>query len=213
MLLVLAHFTVIAQLAVASTVGIAGGGAAAPRAVPFDTSITVARLAGVALDLEAGGRVRIVGGSTKLVRVLVTDRGKHCDDCIVAVSSVGNGLDVRTGRTRAQSTPADLQIQVEVPTQTNILLTSAGGEVEIEGIDGYVSGATDFGAVHLFRLSGAVKVETRRGDVTLRESYVRGSVHTNAGRVLLEDVGGDVQGTTSKGRVVERRVERVSPAP
>jgi len=42
---------------------------------------------------------------------------------------------------------------------------------------------------------------------------VRGSVHTNAGGVLLEDVGGDVQGTTSKGRVTERRVERITPAP
>jgi hypothetical protein len=123
-----------------------------------------------------------------------------------------NGIQVLTGRTRDASTPADLQIVVEVPTQTNILLTSAGGQVDIEGIDGFVSGTTDFGAVHLFRLSGAVKVETKRGDVTLRQSYVRGSVHTNAGRVLLEDVGGDVQGTSSKGGVIERRVERVSTA-
>jgi hypothetical protein len=30
--------------------------------------------------------------------------------------------------------------------------------------------------------------------------------------VLLEDVGGDVQGTSSKGGVIERRVERVSTA-
>jgi hypothetical protein len=69
-------------------------------------------------------------------------------------------------------------------------------------------GTTDFGAVNLLRLSGAVKLETKRGDVTLRQSYVRGSVHTDAGRVLLEDVSGDVQGTSSKGGVVERRVER-----
>ena len=58
-------------------------------------------------------------------------------------------------------------------------------------------------------LSGAVKLETRRGDVILRQSYVKGSVHTDAGRVLLEDIGGDVQGTSSKGGVIERRVERV----
>src|SRR5689334_12366207 len=116
MLLVFAHFAVIAQMAVASTVGSAV--APTPRAVPFDTSIAVTKLAGVALNLEAGGRVRIVGGSTKLVRVLVTDHGQHCGDCIVAVSSIGNGLDVRTGRTRDPGRPADLEIQVEVPTQT-----------------------------------------------------------------------------------------------
>ena len=202
------YIALLAQLAVATNVPVN-----APSAVPFDTTMTARSFSGVALNLEAGGRVRIVGSSSRVVRVQVTDRGRHCEDCIVSVSELRNGIDVRTGRTRLYGTPADLQIQVEVPTQTNILLTSAGGQVEIEGIDGFVSGTTDFGAVHLFRLSGAVKVETKRGDVTLRESYVRGSVHTNAGGVLLEDVGGDVQGTTSKGRVTERRVERITPAP
>jgi len=209
MLHALSSIALLMQLAVAPTIP----RAAEPSAVPFDTTIAVHRMSGLALNLESGGKVRIVGGDSKVVRVLVTDHGKHCADCIVAVSPLRNGLDIRTGRTRDYGTPADLQIQVEVPTQTNILLTSAGGQVEIEGIDGFVSGTTDFGAVHLFRLSGAVKIETKRGDVTLRESYVRGSVHTNAGGVLLEDVGGDVQGTTSKGRVTERRVERITPAP
>jgi hypothetical protein len=200
-----AHIALLAQLAVVPSIR----PVAAPSTVPFDTTIAASRFSGVALNLEAGGRVRIVGGSSKVVRVQVTDRGKHCDDCIVSVSELPHWIDVRTGRTRLHGTPADLQIEVEVPTQTNILLTSAGGQVEIEGIDGYVSGTTDFGAVHLFRLSGALKVETKRGDVTLRQSYVRGSVHTNSGRVLLEDVGGDVQGTSSRGGVIERRVERV----
>jgi hypothetical protein len=205
MLLFIPFIGLFAQLAVAPAIH-------APSAIPFDTSIAAPSFSGVALNLEAGGKVRIVGGTSKLVHVQVTDRGKHCADCIVSVSEVRNGIQVLTGRTRDVNTPADLQIEVEVPTQTNILLTSAGGQVEIEGIDGFVSGTTDFGAVHLFRLSGAVKLETKRGDVTLRQSYVRGSVHTNAGRVLLEDVGGDVQGTSSKGGVIERRVERVSTA-
>jgi hypothetical protein len=181
----------------------------APSTIPFDTTISAPKFSGVAIDLTAGGRVRIVGGASKVVRVQVTDRGRKCADCIVAVTEIPQGLSVRTGRTHTPDAPADMQIVIEVPTQTNILLTSAGGRVEIEGIDGYVSGTTDFGAVSLFRLSGALKLETKRGDVTLRQSYVRGSVHTNAGRVLLEDVSGDVRGTSSKGGVVERRVERV----
>ena len=210
MLHALTSLALFAQLAVAST----APRPVEPSAVPFDTTIAVHRMEGLALNLESGGNVHIVGGDSKVVRVLVTDHGKrNCTDCIVAVSPLPNGLDVRTGRTHDVGTPADLEIRVEVPTQTNILRTSAGGQVEIEGIDGYVSGTTDFGAVHLFRLSGALKIETKHGDVTLKQSYVRGSVHTNAGGVLLEDVGGDVQGTTSRGRVTERRVERITPAP
>ena len=204
MLLALSHFALLAQLAVNSTVP----EPSAPSVVPFDTTISVARLAGVALSLEAGGRVRIVGGDTKAVRVQVTDKGKRCADCIVAVSQMGNAISVRTGRSRTPRELANLEIQVDVPTQTNILLTSAGGPVEIAGVDGFVSGTTESGSLQLDHLSGAVKLETRRGDVTLRQSYVRGTVHTNDGRVLMEDVSGDVQGTTSKGRVVERRVEK-----
>jgi len=206
MLHAITHIAFFAQLAVPSTVP----EPSAPSVVPFDTTISVARLAGVALSLEAGGRVHITGGDTKTVHVQVTDRGKRCTDCIVAVSQMGNAISVRTGRARTPRELADLQIQVDVPTQTNILLTSAGGPVEIEGIDGFVSGTTESGALQLLRLSGAVKLETKRGDVTLRQSYVRGTVHTNDGRVLLEDVAGDVQGTTSKGRVTERRVEKGS---
>jgi hypothetical protein len=198
-------YMMLAQLAVTPTMNRVDP----PSTIPFDTTIS-ARFSGVALDLAAGGRVRIVGGDTKIVRVQVTDRGKKCADCIVSVSEMQHGLQVRTGRTHTPDTPADMELLVEVPTQTNILLTSAGGRVEIEGVDGFVSGTTDFGAVSLLRLSGAVKVETKRGDVTLRRSYVRGSVHTNAGRVLLEDVSGDVRGTSSKGGVVERRVERAA---
>jgi hypothetical protein len=203
------YFGMIAQLAVAP----AAQPADAPSMIPFDTTLAAPALNGVALNLESGGAVRIVGSASNVVRVQVTDHGKRCADCIVAVSQMRNAIDVRTGRSRDYATPADLQIQVEVPTQTNILLTSAGGQVDIEGIDGYVSGTTDFGALHLFRLSGAVKLETKRGDVTLRQSYVKGSVHTDAGRVLLEDVGGDVHGTSAKGGVTERRVERVPHAP
>jgi adenylate kinase len=54
---------------------------------------------------------------------------------------------------------------------------------------------------------------SKRGDITLWQSYVRGRVHTNVGRVLLEDVGGNVRGTSAHGTVTERRVERVPTAP
>jgi len=210
MLHVLSSFVTLAQLAIVPTIT-----RVAPlRTIPLDTTITAAKLSGVAVNLEAGGTVHIVGGTSNVVRVQVTDHGKRCDDCIVTVTQLQNAISVRTGRANTAAAPsADLQIQIDVPTQTNILLTSAGGQVEIEGIDGFVSGETEFGALHLLRLSGAVRLETKRGDVTLRQSYVKGSVHTNAGRVLLEDVNGDIQGTSSNGGVIERRVERVSAAP
>ena len=128
------------------------GSAEAPaaRTVPFDTTIAVAKTSGVALNLEAGGRVHIVGGATKAVRVQVTDRGKQLRGLHRRRLADAERDSVRTGARATSGKPADLQIQVDVPTQTNILLTSAGGQVEIEGIDGFVSGTTESGAVQLF---------------------------------------------------------------
>ena len=98
-----------------------------------------------------------------------------------------------------------------MPEHFDLDLTSAGGAVRIEGVDGTIKGLTASGELELRRLSGNVDLETKNGDVTLRESYVSGSLRTLDGRVLFGDVGGSVVGTSAKGRVVLRRVERADP--
>jgi hypothetical protein len=176
--------------------------------VPFDTTLAVATGSHLTLDAATGGAIRITGGETKTVHVRVSEQGRHCVDCVIVVTHSGTLVHVRTRRTGSNGGPADLQIEIEVPIQCTIALASAGGPVEIEGIDGTLSGSTQAGALNLLRISGAVDLHTRRGDVTLRESYVSGTLRTLEGRVLFEDVGGSVVGTSAKGRVILRRVER-----
>jgi hypothetical protein len=195
----------VALLLMQATQMIARPAVASP--VPFDTTLAAPLFACVALQLEAGGTVRVTGGSTNVVRVHVTERGRRCADCLVSVTPTANGIVVRTTRARPNGSPADLRVDVEVPTQSDVSLASAGGAVAIEGVDGTVSASTDAGALDLRRLSGTVTLVTKRGDVSLRQSYVRGRVHTIDGRVLLEDVAGGVEGSSSRGRVTERRVE------
>jgi len=178
------------------------------HAVPLDTTLVVATRAHLAVDLGTGGVVRITGAETKTIRVHVTERGRHCAECVVTLAHTGAAVHVRIERGSATGAPADLQVEIDVPIQCDVELSSAGGPVEIEGIDGTLSGAAQSGALSLRRISGAVELQTRRGDVTLRESYVSGSLRTLEGRVLFEDVGGSVVGTSAKGRVIMRRVER-----
>jgi len=168
----------------------------------------VASRAHLGVDLGTGGVVRITGAETKTIRVHVSERGRHCADCVVTVAHTGPAVHVRIQRGAVAGAPADLQVEIDVPIQCNVELSSAGGPVEIEGLDGTLSGAMQSGALSLRRISGAVDLQTRRGDVTLRESYVSGSLRTLEGRVLFEDVGGSVVGTSAKGRVILRRVER-----
>jgi hypothetical protein len=178
------------------------------QGVPFDTTIAVATSAHLSLDVGTGGAIRITGGESRTVHVRVSEQGRHCGDCVVSVIHAGATVHVRLRRVTQMSGPADLQVEIEVPVQCNVELSSVRGPVEIEGIDGALSGTTLSGALSLRRISGAVDFQTRQGDVTLRESYVSGTLRTLDGRVLFEDVGGSVVGTSAKGRVILRRVER-----
>src|SRR5215207_3126695 len=179
--------------------------AALPR-VLLDTAVAAPVAKRLTLDLRSGGTVRITGGQEKVVRIRVTDGGRQCGDCGVQLEQGADGIQVRSAR------PADgdsrLEFEIEVPEQFDLDLSSAGGQLAIEGVAGTIKGSTESGALELRRLSGSVDLETKRGDVTLRESYVSGRVHTVGGRVLLEDVSGTVAGSSGKGKVIERRVQR-----
>jgi hypothetical protein len=179
--------------------------------VPFDTVVAVATAARLSLDAGTGGAIRIVGGESKTIGIHVSERGRHCAECVVTVTHAGAAVQVRIRRNGAAGAAPDLRVEIDVPIQCAIELASAGGPVEIEGIDGTLSGSTQSGALSLRRISGSVELQTRRGDVTLRESYVSGNLRTLDGRVLFEDVGGSVNGTSAKGRVILRRVERGDP--
>jgi hypothetical protein len=179
--------------------------AAQPR-VLLDTAVAAPVAKRLSLDLRNGGAVRIVGSQDKVVRIRVTEDGRACGDCGVQLDQSNEGIVLRS--TRPGAGGAQLRFEIEVPEHFDLDLTSAGGGVRIEGVDGTIKGSTEAGALELRRLSGSVDLETKRGDVTLRESYVSGRVHTVGGRVLLEDVSGTVAGTSAKGKVTERRVQR-----
>jgi hypothetical protein len=177
-----------------------------PLRVLLDTAVAAPVAKRLSLDLRNGGAVRIVGGQDKVVRIRVTEDGRACGDCGVQLDQGSEGIVIHS--TRAGAGGAELRFEIEVPEHFDLDLTSAGGAVNIEGVDGTIKGSTESGGLELRRLSGSVDLETKRGDVTLRESYVSGRVHTVGGRVLLEDVSGSVAGTSAKGKVIERRVQR-----
>jgi hypothetical protein len=171
----------------------------------LDTALAAPAAKRLTLDLASGGTVKITGSQDKVVHIRVTENGKPCGDCGVQLEDGSEGVKVHSARPAAGGT---LRFEIEVPEHFDVQLASAGGEVQIEGVDGAIRGETASGALDLLRISGSVDLVTKRGDVTLRQSYVRGRVHTNDGRVLLEDVGGNVAGSSQDGKVIERRVER-----
>lgn len=174
---------------------------------PLDTALAITSATRLSLDLKSGGTVKITGGSdNKVVRVRVTENGRECKDCNVQLEQTSEGIQVRSDR--ADGAPTQLRFEIEVPAHFDLELASAGGAVQIEGVDGTIKGQTASGALNLRRLSGEVDLQTMRGDVVLKESYVNGRVASSNGKVLLEDVSGTVQGSAQGGKVTERRVTR-----
>ena len=179
--------------------------AAVPPLASLDTAVAAPVAKRLVLDLQAGGTVTITGSQDKVVRIRVTESGRPCGDCGVTLADGADGIQLRSTK---PGTFGHLSFEIEVPEQFDLDLSSAGGAVRIEGVAGTIKGATESGGLDLRRLSGSVDLETKRGDVTLRESYVSGRVHTVGGKVVLEDVSGTVAGSSAKGKVIERRVQR-----
>jgi DUF4097 and DUF4098 domain-containing protein YvlB len=179
---------------------------ALPPIVKLDTTLAIPAATRLSLDLKSGGSVKITGGADKVVRVRVTEGGRECKDCNVKLEQTSAGLQVSSDRSAAGS---KLRFEIEVPSHFDVDLASAGGEVQIEGVDGAIKGQTTSGDLTLRRLSGEVDLQTMRGDVTLKESFVSGRVVSGSGKVLLEDVSGSVQGAATGGKVTERRVTRL----
>jgi hypothetical protein len=197
----------VADLLLTAALSAVGSGHPEPwHSLPLDTAVAVATSSTLTLDLRTGGRVHITEGVDGIVRIRARAGARQIGDCNTLVTRSDSAIRFITERPALGSTLAQLEIEIEVPRHYNIALNSAGGDVEIEGIDGTVTGVTHFGELRLRRLSGAIALETGRGNVTLRESYLEGSVRTLEGRVLMEDIGGTVDGLSEKGRVVKRRV-------
>ena len=195
-----------------ATALVSAGAHATPVAVPsmsarvsLDTAVAAPVAKRLVVDLRAGGTITITGSQDKLVRIRVTENGHACGDCGVTLGEGADGIQLRSTK---PATVGQLNFEIEVPEHFDLDLSSAGGTVRIEGVAGTIKGTTASGSLDLRRLSGTVDLETKRGDVTLRESYLSGRVHTVGGRVVLEDVSGTVAGSSGKGKVIERRVQR-----
>ena len=65
MLLSFSYIALLSQLAVAPNVD----RAAAPKTVPFDTTVAVSNFSGVAINLASGGKVRIVESTPENFKV------------------------------------------------------------------------------------------------------------------------------------------------
>ena len=96
-----------------------------------------------------------------------------------------------------------VSLEVTVPTQTNVALTTSDGALHITNITGTMSATTSDGRIQARDTTGDAKFETSDGDITcLRLSAPTLDCRTSDGRIRLSDVtAGSCAARTSNGSV------------
>ncbi len=159
------------------------------------------------LDLEAGGSVKIVGDGGGSI---VVDHSA-CDGCVLEFDEQSEGLRVVTNQvSRGNKNHTSVDLEFHVPRNFDLRLDSAGGSVEIDGVEGKFVGQTMGGHLKLHDVRGEAKLRTMGGPIELTDSDLDGSLETMGGEVLFRDVVGDVKGSSMGGNVRYERVRRRS---
>ena len=163
------------------------------------------------VDLQTGAQLEITGWSRDLVAVEAEFTGKDRDDIEFTVRRISGGVEILSDyRARKPNRNSGGTIRVRVPARFDLNLNSMGGGIEIEGVDGRISGETMGGQMMLRGLRGEVNLTTMGGNIKLTDSEVDGKLETYGGNVTIRDVIGNVEGATMGGRVT---YDNVQPSP
>jgi hypothetical protein len=104
-------------------------------------------------------------------------------------------LDSRFGAGGTHST--ELWFEIWVPRETNVDLWSAGGAVDVDRIDGKLTGQTGGGTLTIRGARGEAHFSTGGGDIRVSDSHLSGVVTTGWGRIRIENNTGGLRGETS----------------
>lgn len=197
-------------------------GGISPLLAQRDSSFAVARNAVVDITVRTG-RLVVRGGSASTGAI----RGRS-GDYQLRTTGVGVTLeasdDMRSSRSdrssRSASRRNDATLELDLPRNVRLVISTASADVDVSGIDGDVEirttsgdvGLDDIGGrltletlsgdVRLGGRSGPARVTTMSGDITLRGVRDEANVHTTSGDVLLgmdraarvevESISGDI---------------------
>ncbi len=177
----------------------------------FEREIPVRSGSLLEFDLKTGGSITIRGWSSESVQVSADVSGRSAENVDLKVEEHDGGVLISTRyleERRSQNT--SIHLDVRVPSLFNVKISSMGGGVTIDGVEGTFSGKTMGGELDLSNLKGELHLTTMGGEIRLTNSDVDGTVKTMGGKALVEDVFGNVKVTSMGGAVTRRRVTRTN---
>jgi hypothetical protein len=164
----------------------------------FERSFTVSSGGELVVTTDVGD-VTVTADGASTVRVLVKMKGKESDLEKIALDAreTGGGVEVtgkvgKSGWKFWENTNAELRFTIAVPKEYNVRLSTAGGDLGVNGLTGRLEAQTSGGDVRVASVEGRMNVETSGGDIT---------VDNSAGDLIAQTSGGDIRIGGAKGRL------------
>jgi hypothetical protein len=185
---------------------------AVPAAAEFHLVKNLALAPGGRFVLASAiGEVSLIGDAATGAQVTLTSTVDNLDDRFDIIFEDGAGLAKLTIERRGgwlggffdgdwfHSQSA--RIEVHVPRQTTVEISTSGGGIEVARLDGAVTATTSGGGVEVRDVRGAVSAESSGGGI--HASAIDGTVsaETSGGGVELEAVSGEIHAESSGGGV------------
>ena len=153
------------------------------------------------VDLKAGGNLHIFGWDQNHAKLTTQPEQEKL---ILETTDEGIRIEDRFNQDTGFDDAMDYTLYI--PSFYNIRIRLLGGNIEIVGIRGNISGKTTGGNLKFIRLMGTIQFKTLGGDILIADSQLEGHVDSLSGRFLLENVKGDVKATSLTGNVIYKNV-------
>ena len=155
----------------------------------------------IQLYVEIGkGSVEVRATGTTTTRLDV--EGRDADD--VTVTFENNRLSVigpKDGGSWFSGRDRDLQVEVELPTASDVAVKTGSADIEVEGQVNDVRLKTGSGDITCDTFTGAGQVETGSGDVEVAEALAELRVKSGSGDISVGNCLGNLNVSTGSGDV------------
>jgi beta-lactamase regulating signal transducer with metallopeptidase domain len=168
----------------------------------FEKSVSVRENGTLVLDLETGGGLTITGWDQPRVQVSGRLAGRNWRDTEVRLEQTATGARLTSRQLASGSSSTSHHFDIHVPRHFSIDISSAGGGVSINGVDGTFSGTTGGGTIEIQNAGGRARLSTGGGNIRVYHSRMSGSVSTGGGTVYIQDNDGDLDGSSGSGPTV-----------
>jgi hypothetical protein len=157
------------------------------------------------------GNVSVTGTNSNEINIIVKAHGseEYLDAYDLTFDQRGNTVSVE-GRLEKKyrhifdSWSMDVEFEITVPTNFNIEIETAGGNLSVDNVKGMINGSTSGGNIDIDSIDGTVKLSTSGGNLGIYNSKGELELETSGGNIKGESITGTLNVETSGGNIILR---------